>query len=431
MAGSSGGDDDPFGDPGDAAPPRKARKPHRTKGDRRPPVRGWTSSSALAGELDGEDEAFPVEKGRPKREPVFWRARDSLYFEPLVALAVIVVLLVSLFAYTSNWPPIYVVESNSMQHGSGDHLGFLNAGDVVLAEKVPNSTIVPWVVGLRTGFQTYGEPGDVLLYHPNGSASSTPIVHRAILYLQYDPANRSYNATQLNGLPCGSGPGTVYDTPGTSHPSLGCGTTGLTGDLILDGLGWRHSINTTIDLSSGSLGTHSGFLTMGDNNSYTDQYRGAAIPPISYLVMPGWIIGVARGMIPWFGALKLALDGNSGLVPGASWELMGITIAAAILAAAGVHWLFRREGIVSPLRRREERSRADEEDEEPEPRSVGSRLRALRPWKEKDDDAPAPRRPASPDEAPKAARRDASRGDRHRLARRRPERPKTDDDDNL
>ncbi len=447
------GDPEPAVDPGDDDPGadnerRKGKSTHRRAAPRRPPVERWKSSSELFGEgapaaeVDGEDEAFPVERpARPKREPVFWRARDSLYFEPLVALAVIVVLLVSLFAYTSNWPPVYVVESNSMQHGSGDHLGALNAGDVVLAEKVRNSTITPWIVGLSDGFQTYGLAGDVLLYHPNGTGSATPIVHRALVFLTYDKPAGAYNATIPAGTPCGNATNAVYATPNTLND---CGTTDLK-VLDLYGLGWRHAVNLSIQLTFGSLGDAPGYLTMGDNNSYTDQYRSGSFPPISYLVQPAWIIGVARGMIPWFGALKLALDGNSALVPAASWELMGLSLAVVILGAAGIHWVLRRKGFGSPLRRSEERTRRevelDEDEARPPPgpraRGGGSPWPELRPWRDGADDppgrTPAPRarvagKDASPDGAPPPAASGTGKKFPHRLPRRRPERPPPDDE---
>jgi signal peptidase I len=428
------------GTPATAEPePRRARSAHRRAPPRRPAVERWQSSAELFGEVDGEEDPFPVERPeRPKREPVFWRARDSLYFEPLVALAVIVVLLVSLFAYTSNWPPVYVVESNSMQHGAGDHLGVLNAGDVVLAEKVSNRTITTWIDGVHNGFQTYGLAGDVLLYHPNGTGSTTPIVHRALVFLTYN-APDNFSASIPAGTPCGNAPNAVYWTP---NPPNNCGTSGLR-ELRLNGLGWHHALNLTIDFSFGSLGTHSGYLTMGDNNSHTDQYSSGGFPPISYLVMPSWVIGVARGMIPWFGALKLALDGNSALVPAASWELMGLTVAAVILAAAGIHWVLRREGIESPLRRRAERAqRAREEEveeEEPRPRTERGGWPGLRPWREARDDPPH-----SPPPAPAGARGKPGAGSNgkgppagtklekfpHRLPRRRRDRP-TRDDENL
>lgn len=357
------------------------------------PVRRWRSSDELDDELEG-----PAGRRHDDDRRVYWRARDSLWFEPLVALAVIVVLLVSLFAYTSNWPPVYVIESNSMQHGSGDHVGFLNAGDVVLAQKSSQGQIVTYVQAWTSGTPSnYGEPGDVILYHPNGSSSATPVIHRAILFLEYNSGGASYSAPQLAGLPCSSGSHPYYMTTGTT---AGCGTQNLTGTLYLYHVGQKDLTITIVFPNCASyLGSHSGFLTLGDNNSGPDQFNqgicGGPVP-ISTLVEPAWVIGVARGLLPWFGALKLFLDGNAGKVPGASWEFLGLAIAGILIAAAGLHFFLRRLGVRSELRRREEAraerdlARDDEFGGEPVRRSPVRSWRTAPPAEE-EEARPRPR----------------------------------------
>jgi len=387
-------------------PKRTGSRPRPAVGAAPPPVRRWRRST------DDEDDLLDrvdddLEDDRPKRRgerpPVFWRARDSLYFEPLVALAILAILLVSLFAYTQNWPPVYVVESNSMQHGSGDHLGVLNAGDIVLAQKVPQGSIVTYYDALQgNGFSTYGLLGDVLLYQPNGSGSATPIIHRAILYFQYDPSNGRYNVSSLNGLSCGPTTAADYYAKGTAG---GCATTGLGPG---DSLSLFHIRGRTVVVNftteSLDLGAHSGYLTFGDNNSYPDQIPvngGFAI--LSTLVEPGWVIGVARGMIPWFGALKLLLDGNAGKVPTASWEFLGLTIAGVIFAAAGLHFLFRRERETGGRSRRRYDDDLDAESVAGPPPAPARGKPAVRAWSP-DVPPPALSRPA-PRPAPRAAPR--------------------------
>ncbi len=387
-------------------PPRRARRPRRpAASEKRPtPVRRWRSGTDEADEDEEDDTAEPRHRfWQRDRRPVYWRARDSLYFEPLVAVAIIVVLIVGLYAFTQNWPPVYVVESGSMQHGSSDVLGVINTGDLVLAQKIPLDQITPYVVGIQSGYSTYGEYGDVLLYHANGQGS-TPIIHRAILFLQWDPNTDKYNATDLSGLRCGNESGAVYRTPGTKGD---CGTTELDGTLDLYGIGWR-SANVSIALDPTELGEHSGFLTMGDNNliptgctagcsGLPDQESG-----LSTLVEPGWIVGVARGMIPWVGAVKLLLEGNAGMVPPQSWQFLGLSIVGIILLAFGIHYALRAEGIEDERRKEQEEEEAEEEAEDRAERaeSRGRRfLRALRPWgrdSEEEPDDPPPRRKAKP-----------------------------------
>ncbi len=438
RAGSRPDDDDEEDEDEEEPRPRSRRpRPRRPSERRSAPVHRWKGPDD-----DEEDEEPETPRSRSRaqrlsrqRHPVYWRARDSLYFEPLVALAVIVVVLVGLFAFTQNWPPVFVVESDSMQHGSNDILGLINTGDLVLAQKVDTSTIVPYVVGMTTGYSTYGEYGDVLLYHPNGGGS-TPIIHRAIVYLDWNPGTSSYSAPELNGLPCGSATDAVYRTPGTAN---GCGTTGLTGTLELMGIGWR-SANVTLDLSAPALGDHSGFVTMGDNNVVcgaggcigTPDQSGAAVPVISELVEPGWVIGVARGMIPWFGAFKLLLEGNTAEVPSQSWQFLGLTIAGVILLGFGIHYALRAEGIETPLRREEDEERRETDEEEGEPRrrrwlrSLSPRHRADED--EEDDDEPPRRAAKSPPakETPSSSKRGRPRPHVRRAPKSS---PKSDDDE--
>jgi signal peptidase I len=365
-------------------------------------VRRWKGGDGSE-EDDEEDEELTSSRRRRwlSREdhPVYWRARDSLYFEPLVAVAIIVVLLAGLFAYTQNWPPVYVVESDSMQHGSTDQLGLINTGDLVLAQKIDGSQITTYVFGLRTGYSTYGEYGDVVLYYPDGVAT-TPIIHRAILYLEFNPATQGYNASFPAGTPCGSAANAVYNLTPTPTGPEGCSDTSNLRDttLTLYHIGWMDS-TVGLDLSPALLGAHSGYVTMGDNNfgcstqgtacvGYPDQTDGR-----SSLVEPGWIIGVARGMLPWFGALKLALEGNAGMVPPQSWQFLGLTIAGLILLAFGIHYALRAEGVEDPRRKSEEEEAEvdDVEDDEAPPARTRWFLRGLRPWKrDSDDDSDPP-----------------------------------------
>jgi signal peptidase I len=431
------------------APPRRRRapkeRPHaRPKSSRpRAPVKRWKSSADDEEEDDEESEAADAAGKKP---PVFWRARDSLYFEPLVALAIVVLLVVGMYAYTQNWPPIYVVESDSMQHGPNDVLGVINTGDLVLAQKISNSSIVPYVVGWRTGYSTYGEFGDVLLYMPNG-ASTTPVIHRALLFLTWN-GNGTWDAGDLAGLPCGTESNAVYSFPDMLNP---CQFNDVTGTLDLFDIGWN-PVNVSIDLSSSTLGDHSGYLTMGDNNfvkpcsgasciGLTDPQEG-----ISQLVEPGWVIGVARGMIPWFGAIKLALEGQSSMVPPQSWEFLGLTIVGLILLALGIHYLLRAEGVEDPRRKeedeeaeeeREERRQRDEEDDDDRPSRSSRFLSALRPWRRADDEdgdeeAPAPRRSAkTASTTPLKGRRGRPRPHVKRSEKAKRRRPAADEDDDL
>ncbi len=387
--------------------------------------------------MESEDDG---EKSPPKDRPrIFWRARDSLYFAPLVALAIVILLVVSMYAYTGNWPPVYVVESDSMQHGYSDVLGIINTGDLVLAQRIANSSITTYVVGAREGYSTYGEYGDVLLYYANGVVS-TPIIHRAIVWLQWVPAVQGYTAYGLAGQPCGNATNAVYATPGTRDD---CGLTDLTNKNTLDlyNVGWS-GITVDIALEPSILGNHSGYITIGDNNfernSLVGEYdQGGLGFDLSQLVEPGWIVGVARGMIPWVGALKLWLEGSSTAseIPPQSWQFLGLSFAGIILLAFGLHYALRAEGVEDPRRKEHEEEEAEEyEHREGDASRARRLLRALRPWgrgdpddeEANDVDDPPPRR-AVPKS--KAAPPVPVRHGRPRPKVRRPDKHRKGDDD--
>jgi signal peptidase len=418
--------------------PRTRTPPPRHPRTRPQPIKKWSrDSTASDDEMEDDDEpSSPSERPR-----IFWRARDSLYFAPLVALMIVILLIVGMFAYTQNWPPVYVVESESMQHGSSDVLGVINTGDLVLAQKVSNSSIQPYVIGQQTGYSTYGEFGDVLLYYPNG-AVGTPVIHRAIIYLQWVASANGYDAFGLAGRPCGTEPGAVYATPGTLNS---CGTTNLDGTLDLFHVGWA-DVNVTIVLQAAFLGAHSGFITMGDNNfeAGLGTYDQSSGFELSQLVEPGWVIGVARGMIPWVGALKLWLEGSPTTpeVPPQSWQFLGLTFAGVILLAFGLHYALRAEGIEDPRRKAEEDDEEDEREEAEASEGSAARarsfLRSLRPWpagktdaEDEEDDAPRPvERRSGAKPSPKSSGR-SHRGRPKPKVRRgsKPKRPPEDDDD--
>jgi signal peptidase len=303
----------------------------------------------------------------------------------LVALAIIVLLLVSLWAYTQNWPPIYVVESNSMQHAPGDQLGLIYAGDLILAQKSTIPSATTYYAGVQTGYSTYGEYGDVLLYYPYGLSTGTPIIHRAILYLNY--VSSGYTIPDLFGLPCGNASNALYSVSTTPNHCLPIPSTVLTGSVSLYHVGWQ-SVSVSIDL--GSMGGHSGFLTMGDNN-FQNGVGTPDQPILSSLVEMAWIVGVARGILPWFGAFKLLISGNAGNVSPQSWEFLGITVVAVVLLAFGIHYALRAEGIEDERRKQEEEEEAEDRTKsEKEATATGG----IRPWRtdeEGNDETEAPR----------------------------------------
>ena len=179
-----------------------------------------------------------------------------------IASSVFAVLLVGflLFAVSGVWPPLVAVESGSM-------LPNVERNDLVFVmeeERFPGERAEQGVVtaqrGAETGYQKFGNPGDVIVFAASGDKAGTPIIHRAMLWAEAgenwctaaDPA-------YLGGLD--------PDDP----------------RCVAD---------------------HAGFITKGDNNPSYDQATGLTGP-----VRPAWVVGTAEFKIPGLGWIRLQSAG--------------------------------------------------------------------------------------------------------------------------
>ena len=247
----------------------------------------------------------------------FWRSNDkkiSLLRDILVAFLAVLLILIILWAYTGQWfgAPMVAIESGSMEHVNAPfgRIGTIDAGDIVLIQKVTQrSDVVPHGGPIRgaeaeNGWQSYGDYGDVIIYHPDGDTATTPIIHRALCWVDVE---------FIDGVPTY----TIEDF-GIYHQRT----------LFLPEYGIRTYWNQSITPNW----TLSGFLTKGDNNPVIDQASRISFNPVQV----GWIAGKARGEIPWFGAINLIfsdiVSGKStmGNVHQDSWICLGIVIGLLI-----------------------------------------------------------------------------------------------------
>ncbi len=252
-----------------------------------------------------------------------------------VAVLILVLILVGMFAYTGVWPPLVVVESQSMQHGDQmSYLGVIDTGDLVFVQAAPQrSDIVTYVEGRASVYSTYGDYGDVIIFHPNADLSVTPIIHRAIMWVR--PNGTGADVPDLLLLPLSEW---GAETPGgqPTHSPYNVRS------VWIDGMGFNQDLNITFTFSLiNGYGTRGpGFVTMGDNNAFN-----ACRPnmPCAGGYDTGWfaiqsdIIGHARGEIPWFGLLKLVLSPSPGgccpqgwgdpTAPPNSWTDLALAIA--------------------------------------------------------------------------------------------------------
>jgi len=288
-----------------------------------------------------------------------------------IAFAIMIVIVVTLTLYTGNWPPLVVVESQSMMHGSDSELGAIDTGDLVLVKAVEqddtHDEITTWVDHKE---EHYGTWGDVIIYMKNGG-KDTPVIHRAVVWLEANYTNFDENTFE----------GASFDIPSMhlynqtetfyirEYPSF---------------QGDDEKITLAIDLNDTLHGARdsnqkplSGFITKGDNNgnqidqSYlTDDTTGKPLNP----VRPQWIIGKAKGELPWFGLMKLYVMGKVGSgpdkapAPKTSFYMLIVTIIGLIILAIALDFVISFVG-----KKIKERKKKDEDEEEGGKKGKGSR----------------------------------------------------------
>jgi signal peptidase len=188
-----------------------------------------------------------------------WRlfARDLV----TSALAVLVVG-AYLFAISGVWPPLVAVESGSMQPNMerNDLVFVMEEHRFAGADAAETTGVVTAASGAGPGYVKFGNPGDVIVYTPDGDNDTTPIIHRAMLWAEAGE-----------------------DWVARADP---------------DHLG----SDTTCEAVQYCPAEESGFITKGDNNGHYDQVRPSQL---SRPVQPEWVVGTAEVKVPGLGWLRL------------------------------------------------------------------------------------------------------------------------------
>ncbi|SIR46588.1 signal peptidase, endoplasmic reticulum-type [Haladaptatus litoreus] len=167
-----------------------------------------------------------------------------------------------LFAISGVWPPMVAVESGSMepQMERGDLIFVMEEGRLAGDGSHGDTGVVTYRAGQNSGYSEFNQPGDVIIFEPNGDGQAVPIIHRAMFWVDegenwYDEANPDYVGTATNCEQL------------TNCPA-----------------------------------PHAGFITKGDNNGGYDQASfGAHTAPVK----PSWVVGKAKLKIPWLGHVRL------------------------------------------------------------------------------------------------------------------------------
>ena len=222
-----------------------------------------------------------------------------------------------------------VIESGSMEHDDNPlyeepgytHLGTIDTGDLVIVKEAEKADIVTYLQGKKTDYKKYGDYGDVIVYYKNGIREKdglpvTPVIHRAMFWVDVDVENKTYHVPEVGRTFYGSITLKDFnDDKLCAHPTFDppqCGT-----------------------IEPEALQS-SGYVTKGDSNGNPspDQIThyditGSRVQTVD----PDWIVGMARGELPWFGLIKLRVTqpDNYEQAPSGCRGMLGFSIMLILL----------------------------------------------------------------------------------------------------
>jgi signal peptidase len=244
-------------------------------------------------------------------EMSFWKELYCGLRRPMLAIAcaflAFILAMGVLTAMLGTWPPLMVVESRSMQHDdSSSAIGVIDTGDVVtVSHYLTDGGLRTYVGSMQDGYTSFGEYGDVAIFQPPGE--EIPIVHRALLEVEYNATARGFDIPELAAVPSSQ-----WSVPGEHD------WRGLTDWVELYNVGYA-GVTVRIDLNDTYRAMeddpHGGLITMGDNNwreaggsRYGIVDQGSLIKePIRW----EWVIGKVVGEVPWLGTIRLAITGTA------------------------------------------------------------------------------------------------------------------------
>lgn len=189
------------------------------------------------------------------------------------SIAIVAVIGALLFTASGIWPPMVAVESASMEPvmEKGD-LVFIMEGDRFPGPNAHETGIVTARAAEGSGYTKFDAYGDVIVFEPDGSKQKTPVIHRAMFWVEEgeDWSDKADPAYLAGNSECAEG---------------------STGDRIPN-----------------CPAPHSGFITKGDANPSYDQVNNIASGgPIK----PQWIVGTAEFSAPYLGNIRLSANAAS------------------------------------------------------------------------------------------------------------------------
>lgn len=162
-----------------------------------------------------------------------------------------VITVVAVFALISKialglWTPMVAVESGSM-------IPHIQIGDIIIVESADRKEVITYTEGKQKNYTSFDDYGDVILYKPYGRGDATPIIHRAMYFVDKD------------------------------EPM------------------WE----------GGPPAPHEGYITKGDNMKTNPSYDQKGSISYQQPVKKEWVVGMARFVrVPLLGCISLIPRGN-------------------------------------------------------------------------------------------------------------------------
>lgn len=259
----------------------------------------------------------------------------------LISIGVIIIVFVggyaSLVVYTGMTSPFSIVMSQSMQHDPDQsEIGSIDTGDIVIVRDPDKTQIQSYVEGTQSGYRSFGDYGSVIIYDRGGGQN--PVIHRAILWLDYNSESDTWSAPSLAGYD-GSWHYEYRDESGVVQERNDFNN--IRGTLYFEDITVSGK-NVSINLDS--LDKSSGYLTMGDNSETNPNFDQPSI--IDHTVSYEEIRSVPIAEIPWLGTLKILVNGGDNLeyVPNSlpSFVMFFLTIFGFLILLDAVT-MFRNE----------------------------------------------------------------------------------------
>lgn len=137
------------------------------------------------------------------------------------------------------WTPMVAVESGSMEP-------HMEIGDIIFIKSIDRTEVVTYEAAPED-YITFEKKGNVVLYRPYGMKGVTPVIHRAMYYVEE-------------------------------------------GEEMWEG---------------GPAAPHAGYITKGDNEETNKYYDQQGMISYQTPVKKEWVIGVATYRIPYLGKIRL------------------------------------------------------------------------------------------------------------------------------